>query len=501
MLIVDMSKTYQKLIELNKEISLLSSTASCLGWDQETYLPKKSLQHRADQLSYLSGKIHSMSTGDDFLKTLESAEEEARTSTPTATQSANIREWRHQFDKSNKLPQELVERSSLCTSLAKVSWADAREKNDFSIFAPHLSELISLAKEKAELWGYEDEPYDALLGCYERGAKTSDVAGIFDKFRPHCIETARAAVNESLSNPPRKLEGPFPIVAQQQLNREVAESIGFDFEAGRIDTTTHPFCTTLGPQDIRLTTRYYEHDFTASLFGVMHETGHGLYEQGLPSDDFGLPSGDAVSLGIHESQSLLWEAHVGRSYGFWNKWFSRTQELFPQMRDWSIEEFLNTINQAKYSLIRVDADEATYDLHILLRFQIERQILNGEISVNDIPSVWNENFKDMFGITPTTDTDGCLQDIHWSMGGMGYFSTYTLGNLNASQLFHAATKEQSIRDAFDRADYKPLLNWMQSNIHQHGSTYLPQDLMKLATGESTNPDYHLAHLKRRFLEK
>jgi len=441
-----------------------------------------------------------MTTGNDFEQKLEDAELEAQTSDPTTTQSANLREWRHNYDRSNKLTKELVERSSQCTSLAKASWAEAREKNDFSIFAPHLNELVDIAKEKAELWGYEDEPYDALLSGYERGAKTSDVANIFDKFRPYCIETARSAVEKSLSTPPRKLEGPFPIVSQQQLNREVAESIGFDFAAGRIDTTTHPFCTTLGPQDIRLTTRYYEDDFTASLFGVMHETGHGLYEQGLPANDFGLPSGNAVSLGIHESQSLLWEAHVGRSYSFWNKWFNRVQELFPQMRSWTLDEFLHTINQAKYSLIRVDADEATYDLHILLRFQIERQMIKGEISINDIPSIWNENFKAMFGITPTTDTDGCLQDIHWAMGGIGYFSTYTLGNLNASQLFHSATKDTSIQSAFDKADYKPLLDWMRTNIHQHGSTHLPQDLMKLATGETTNPDYHLAHLKRRFLE-
>ncbi len=494
-----MNIAYQKLVSLNKEISLLTSTASCLGWDQETYLPKKSIQHRADQLSYLSGKIHALNTGDDFRTKLEAAEKEAQQGEPNHTQTANLREWRHQLEKSNKLPQELVEKSSQCSSLAKAAWSDARQKNDFTIFAPHLTELVNLAKEKAELWGYEDEPYDALLGCYERGAKTADIANIFDKLRPQIIETARAAVGRSKSNPARQLIGPFPIDAQKRLNQEVAKSIGFDFDAGRVDTTTHPFCTTLGPQDIRLTTRYYEDDFTASLFGMMHEAGHGLYEQGLPASDFGLPSGNAVSLGIHESQSLLWEAHVGRSRGFWNKWFSRAQELFPQLRDWTVDEFLHTINQAQYSLIRVDADEATYDLHILLRFQIERQIINGEISVNDIPSVWNDHFKEMFGITPDSDTNGCLQDIHWSMDGLGYFPTYTLGNLNASQLFSAATKDTSIREAFEHADYSPLLSWMRANIHAHGSTHLPQDLMKLATGETTNPEYHLAHLKRRFL--
>lgn len=491
-----MKDAYQELARLCEEVSLLGGATSTLGWDQETYMPAKGLEFRAKQLSYLSGKIHELSTGDDFKKKLEAAEAAGGDS---VTQKANLREWRHGFDKSNKLPQELVERGSKTSSLAKNAWADAREKNEFSLFAPHLEKLIGIAKEKAELWGYEDEPYDALLGCYERGAKTADVAKIFGEFEPQVTDLARKAVERSVVNPAREFTGDFAIEKQEVLNREVAESIGFDFEGGRIDTTTHPFCTTLGPQDVRLTTRYYEHDFTASLFGVMHETGHGLYEQGIPAGEFGLPSGSAVSLGIHESQSLLWEAHVGRSRGFWNKWFSRVQELFPQMRDWSVEEFMQTINQAKYSQIRVDADEATYDLHIMLRFNLEREILNGEIAVADIPAAWNERFEKMFGMRPESDAKGCLQDIHWSMGGLGYFSTYSLGNLNASQLFHKACEDSSVRTAFDQADYGPLLQWMRTNIHAHGSTYQPQDLMKKACGEGTNPKYHLAHLERRFL--
>ena len=491
-----MNKAYGELLTLNKEISLLTSTASCLGWDQETYLPKNSLQHRADQLSYLSGKIHSMSVSKDFQAKLEAAEQESNYNT---TESANLREWRHSFDQSTKLPQKLVEKSSQCNSLAQGAWTEAREKNEFNIFAPHLKQLVEIAKEKAERWGYQDEPYDALLGCYERGAKTTDIAHIFDSFSSKIIETARLAVEKSSQNQARELQGEFPVESQQILNAEIAKSIGFDFDSGRIDTTAHPFCTTLGPQDIRLTTRYDEQDFTSSLFGVMHETGHGLYEQGLPTEDFGLPSGNAISLGIHESQSLLWEAHVGRSRGFWNHWLPRVQELFPQMHDWTVDDFLQTINQANYSLIRVDADEATYDLHILLRFKLERQILNGDIDISDIPAAWNESFQEMFGMQPETDSLGCLQDIHWAMGGIGYFPTYTLGNLNASQLFAAATKDQQIQLAFDQANYLPLLNWMKENIHQHGSTYLPQDLMQKATGEKTNPNHHLDHLKRRFL--
>jgi carboxypeptidase Taq len=231
----------------------------------------------------------------------------------------------------------------------------------------------------------------------------------------------------------------------------------------------------------------------------MHEAGHGLYEQGLGESDFGLPSGSAVSLGIHESQSLLWEAHVGRSQAFWNHWMPKAQELFPQLSDWSVEEFLQTINQANYSAIRVDADEATYDLHVLLRFDIERRLINGELAVKDIPEAWNESFEESFNMRPKSDSEGCLQDIHWAMGGLGYFPTYTLGNLNASQLFHAATQNKSILNSFNNAEFKPLLEWMRNSIHSHGSTLLPQDLMIQATGESTNPKYHLNHLTQRFL--
>ncbi|SHK26918.1 carboxypeptidase Taq [Rubritalea squalenifaciens DSM 18772] len=493
-----MSDAYNSLVALNQEITLIGTTASTLGWDQETYMPEGAIAHRSKQLAYLSGKAHELRTSDQYRSLLESCEDETHLN-PTI--AANIREWRHHFDRATKLPKELVERNSETTSLAKPAWAKARKDNNFAEFAPHLHKLLDLAREKAELWGYEDEKYDALLSGYERGAKTSDIAAIFDQFQPGITQLAKEAVEKCQANPARTIDGNFPVEQQQILNREVAESIGFDFNNGRIDTTTHPFCTTLGPQDVRLTTRYYPNDFTASLFGVMHETGHGLYEQGLPASEFGLPSGNSVSLGIHESQSLLWEAHVGRSRSFWNRWFPRAQELFDDLKDWSLEEFLYSINQAKYSFIRVDADEATYDLHILLRFNLERRLLNGDITVEEVPDAWNALFQEMFGLTPPSDTKGCLQDIHWSMGGLGYFPTYTMGNLNASQLFNAAIKDSSIKTAYEAADFKPLLDWMRREIHSKGSTLLPQELMKSASGETTNPEYHLAHLKKRFIDR
>ncbi|MDP0490183.1 MAG: carboxypeptidase M32 [Verrucomicrobiota bacterium JB023] len=486
---------FDALSDILRERYLLGSTASTIGWDQETYLPPAAVDHRAAQLSYLSGKIHELGTNDHFRKALEAAESES-----LPEQAANLREIRFQFDRATCLPQKLVEESSKVSSLGKAAWAKAREDNDFASFAPHLEKLLAIAREKAEAWGYEDEPYTALLSGYERGATTTEVATIFDELRPQVATIAAEAVERSKSVPADLLLGPAPIGDQVTLNREIAESIGFDFDSGRIDTTTHPFCTTLGPRDVRLTTRYDENDFASSLFGVLHETGHGLYEQGLPSDEAHLPSGESVSLGIHESQSRLWENHVGRSRPFWEKWLPRAQELFPHLRQLDLDTFLAAVNRADYTFVRVEADEATYDLHIILRFIIERRLLNGDLAVTDVPGAWNELFQELFGMTPPSDSLGCLQDIHWSMGGLGYFPTYTLGNLNAAQIFAAAMKKSEIKQAFEKAETRPLLTFLQQEVHAKGSSLLPQVLLREATNEAPSASSYVAYLKGKYLE-
>ena len=488
---------YQDLCGLARERTLLGTTAAALGWDQETCLPPAAVPYRARQLAYLSGKIHELSTSEGWKAHLEGAEDEA---SPDPVTSANLREFRHHFDRATKLPRELVERATETSTLAKSAWVEARKTADYPAFAPHLTKLLEISREKAELWGYEDEPYDALLEGYERGSRTRDVADIIEPLGTELIPLTREAVEQSKSTPADLLDGHYPIDDQKTLNREIAETIGFDFRSGRIDTVTHPFCTHLGPEDTRLTTRYDETDFTSSLFGVMHEAGHGLYDQGLPTGDHGLPSGAAISLGIHESQSRLWENHIGRSRAFWTRWLPRAAEIFPHLRKLTLDDFLGAINRAEYSCIRVEADEVTYDLHILLRFQLERRLLNGKLGVDEIPSAWNAAFETLFGFTPPDDAHGCLQDVHWSMGGLGYFSTYTLGNINAAQLHAQAHRDPEIAAASQQADYLPLLRWMRTHIHAAGSTLLPRDLMRRATGSPTNPGPYLAHLRHRFLD-
>lgn len=485
------------ILEKARELAVIHSAASVIGWDQETYLPTAAAEFRARQLAWLSARAHELATSDEWKRELEAAENADSGSDPKLT--ANLRELRREFDRSAKLSVDLVTRESTAKSLAMHAWADARRKSDFASFAPHLETLLGIAREKADLWGFTGEPYDALLEGYERGTSTAAVVSLFDAMKPALRETAAKAVEKSAARAAKLPAGPYPVEAQQRLNARIAESIGFDFEAGRIDTTNHPFCTTLGPRDVRLTTRYDENDFTSSLFGVLHETGHGLYEQGLPGDDFGLPSGTAVSLGIHESQSRLWENHVGRSRAFWNKWYPAAVETFPQLADLALDDFIAYLQRAAFSPIRVEADEATYDLHIILRFGLERRMLNGELAVADVPAAWNEGFRESFGFAPENDAQGCLQDIHWSMGGLGYFSTYTLGNINSAQLFAAARKDAAIAKAIESANYAPLLSWLRKNVHCHGATLDPADLMEKATGSKPSTADYLAHLQARYL--
>ncbi|MES2594013.1 MAG: carboxypeptidase M32 [Verrucomicrobiota bacterium] len=490
------ANAYEQLCDHVREVSLLTSTESILSWDQETYMPAKALAFRARQMSWLSGKAHALATGRMMQKLLVQASEAPLSD---ARQAANVRVMTDEYERNAKIPNRLVIEESELTAHAKHAWVEARKGSDFSAFAPHLERLLRIARRKADLWGYADEPYDALLHTYERGTRTREVAALFAKLKPELTHIARAAVERGKRVKPNLLRGNYPADKQQQLNAEIAASIGFDFNSGRIDTTAHPFCTTLGPRDVRLTTRYDSRDFTSSLFGVLHETGHGLYELGLPEEDFGLPSGRACSLGIHESQSRLWENHVGRSPSFWQKWLPRAAEIFPNLRKIKLEDFLAAINRAEYSFIRVEADEATYDLHILLRFEIERRMVNGDLAVNDVPEAWNALFSEMFGMAPPDAAHGCLQDIHWSMGGLGYFATYTLGNLNAAQLFATARKQRRIAAGIEKADYAPLLAWLRNGVHSQGGAALPGDVMKHATGKTTDARHHLRHLTERFV--
>ncbi len=493
---------YDSLLKRSREIAAYNGAASLLSWDQETYMPPKAGAYRAEQLSQLAGLTHSLGTSmevGDWISACEdhlpaSADEEE-----TALRAANVREWRRDYDRATKLPARLVEDLARTTSLAREAWAQARRESNFPGFAPWLEKILALTREQADCWGYTTCAYDALLEGYEPGARAAELAPVFADLQQQLTPLLPRLEKITGGVDPARLEGNYPVALQQSLNREVAEAMGFDFGAGRIDTTVHPFCTEMGPKDCRLTTRYNEKDFTSSLSGTMHEAGHGLYTQGLPAEYFGTPMGTYVSLSIHESQSRLWENQVGRSRTFWREWYPRATEIFPGLAALPLEEFWLLVNRVKPTHIRVEADEATYNLHIILRFEIEQKLVSGELPVADLPAAWNARFEELFQIPVPDDAHGCLQDTHWALGLIGYFPTYTLGTMNAAQLFAAALKQVPGLEAdLQEGKYGRLLAWLQEKVHRHGRRYSPSELMERATGERPRATYFIDYLRAKY---
>ena len=493
---------YESLHQRSREVETYGRISANLGWDQETYMPPKAGAFRAEELGLLAGLSHRLGTSTevgDWIKQCEDDLPLTADETENAARAANVREWRHDYDRATKLPSRLVEELASTSSLSRSAWMQARQDSNFSTFAPWLEKILSLTREQAECWGYETCAYDALMEGYEPGARVAELAPLFTDLQKELAPLLPQLEKITGVVPPSRLERDYPIPQQQAFNRKIAEAMGFDFEAGRIDTTVHPFCTDLGPRDCRMTTRYQEKDFTSSLFGVMHEAGHGLYTQGLATENFGTPLGTFLSLGIHESQSRLWENQVGRSREFWRHWYPLACAEFPGLSELPLEEFWTLVNRVKPSFIRVEADEATYNLHLALRFEIEQRLVSKELAVADLPAAWNERFEQLFQIPVPDDRRGCLQDIHWSLGAFGYFPTYTLGTLTAAQLFRAAHKQiDGLQADLDAGKYDRLLAWLREKIHRPGRQYSPQELIKRATGEPLRAFYFLDYLKAKY---
>jgi carboxypeptidase Taq len=486
---------YQKLLDRGREISLLRSASQVLEWDEQTYLPAKGVEYRAEQLSYFGARAHALFTDPVVGEWLESSRQAGFA--PESDEGVNIREWSRSYERATKLPVTFVEEFEKTAALSREAWKHARQAGDFSAFQPHLQKIVSMTIEKAQRYGFTTSPYDALLEDYEPGATAAYVAPVFAELKPALKELVQQIGNPSAGE---SLIGNYPIANQQAFNRIVAEAFGYDFAAGRIDTTTHPFATSLGPFDHRITTRYDEKLFQTSLYGILHETGHALYEQGLRPEAFGTPVGSAVSLGLHESQSRLWENHVGRSRSFWERWYPVASEHFTDLKRFGIDQIVHGIQKVAPSFIRVEADEVTYDLHVLLRFEIELGLIEGKIAVRDLPEIWNAKFEDLFGLKVSNDRIGVLQDIHWSMGALGYFPTYSLGNLNAAQLMNFAEQHVAgLTDSLAKGEYQPLLTWLRTEVHRPGKKFLPNDLMARVTGEPTQAKYRIEYLRRKYL--
>lgn len=498
--------TYAELCSLKKEAATLASVAHLLGWDQETYMPTGGTAGRAEQSALMAGLIHERETSARLGELISACESDSTIQADDAA-AANVREMRRDYDRATKLPKELVTELANVGARSQDAWKVARKNNDFKAFEPWLEKMIALTRTKAECYGIPEggELYDALIEEYEPDARAAEIEAVFNPLG----DRLSGLVADLLDNGTAPDEGPrkvhVPQAAQHAFGLKVIERMGFDLNTGRLDITTHPFCEGMAPGDTRLTTRYDENYFMGALYGTMHEAGHGVYEQGLPkqgadgepSGIYGTPLSEARSLGVHESQSRGWENFVGRSRAFWAWAKPLADEHFgAEFAGFSVDDVYRASNLVQRSFIRVEADEAMYNLHIMLRFGLERAMISGDLAIKDIPGEWNERFERMLGAKVPDDAHGCLQDVHWSFGLVGYFPTYTLGNLYAAQFFEAIREQTpDLDDRVARGDMSPVLDWTREHIHTLGRRYTAAEMCEKATGKPLGPDPLMRHLE------
>ncbi len=468
------------------------------AWDQRTGLPAKGHARRADQLAHLAVLIHERTTDPRVGEHLHIAAEGDAAADPESAEAVNLREWRRAYDRLTKIPRSLEEALARACAEGETAWEVAREKSDWQGFRPHFEIILSLSKERADAIGYSNEPYDALLDDYEPGESAASIERIFAALTTPLIELTQRIAESDITPDTRLLTRVCPIPAQKAFSKRIAALLGFDFEAGRLDESVHPFTIGITPKDVRITTRYHERALLSALLGTIHETGHGLYEQGLEERHYGTPMGETASLGVHESQSRFYENFIGRSHRFWQLVLPIAQQTFETLRDVSLDDFVLATNAVAPSLIRVEADEVTYNLHIVMRFELELMLLRGQLTVADLPEAWNQKMKHFFGIEPPDARSGVLQDVHWAAGLIGYFPTYTLGNLYAAQLFQAVEAEIDTRDGFTEERLREVLRWLREKVHIHGSARRPRDLIERASGLPLDPGHFLEYCEQKY---
>ena len=488
-----------ELKQLLAKIHDLNSAAAVLEWDQETYMPAGAAEARAHQIATLRQLSHEYFTSDEMGRLLGDLSAHVASTDPDSFECALLRVTRRDFDKEIKIPSSLVAEMTEATSLARQAWKNARENSAYALFAPHLERIIQLSVRKAEAYGYDNCAYDALLDQYEPGMKTAEVEAVFDNLREHLVPIVKI-ISELPAPDDSVLRQHFDRQKQWDFGIQVLHDLGYDFNHGRQDISTHPFTTTFSIADVRITSRFDEAYLPSALFGTIHEAGHGLYEQGIGPVLERTPLAEGTSLGMHESQSRLWENLIGRSRSFWTWYYPRLKAVFPdQLEDVTPDTFFKAINKVKPSLIRVEADELTYNLHIMVRFEIEKAMIEGQVDVNDLPALWNEKMETYLGLTPANDAEGILQDIHWSLGAIGYFPTYTLGNLISTQLFQQArTDLPDMERQIAVGQFSDLLNWLRRHVHRHGRKLTATEILERVTGAGLDAQSWLSYVKDKY---
>ncbi|WP_100010827.1 carboxypeptidase M32 [Lentibacillus sediminis] len=481
--------------ELLKERSAYEETINLMQWDMRTKIPKNAVEQRAEVVGFLAEKIHQIETSEKMKYFIDILKD----NTEDDVMKKIVTEQEETYERNRKIPTDEYKTYVMLQSKSEAVWEEAREKADFSLFQPYLEELVEYNKKFASYWGYEENIYDALLHNYEPGVTVKTLDEVFPSLR-NSLQQLVERISASPFRPnPSILTDHFPKQDQEAFSMEILKKMGYDFSSGRLDETIHPFAIALNQQDVRITTRYDEKDFRTAVFGTIHEGGHALYEQNIADELANTPLATGTSMGIHESQSLFWENFVGRGKAFWEANYDLFKKYAPaSFQHVPLDDFYQTINEVKPSLIRIEADELTYPLHIMVRYELEKALINNEIEVADLPGLWNEKMKDYLGVQPPTDREGVLQDIHWAGGDFGYFPSYALGYMYAAQFFDRFSRENDLESIIASGDFQPVKQWLGEHIHKHGKMKKPLEIIKNVTNEGLNPDHLVRYLTQKY---
>lgn len=498
-------KDYKKLHEISRYAKTLGGISSLLEWDHETYMPPGAADIRAEQLKVLAGLIHKERTSKKFATALGKLMD-VKTGKISAKnlkdeQKAALKQWRRDYLHDNALPQTFVKDFAQLASKAQLVWRSAKNENDFNLFAPYLEKIVTMSRKKADYLGYQDNPYDALLDLYEPEATFKDIKTEFTNLKKNITALLKKIMSAKQIDD-TFLQGTFDHDKQLKFGHLILDAMGYDKTHGRLDISTHPFSSSCHPTDSRITTRIHPTSLISNISVILHEGGHSLYEMGLPTEEYGSPLGEAISLGVHESQSRWWETRIGQSKAFWQYYLPLLKKEFKgPLEKIELDSFYKGINKVEPSFIRVEADEVTYPLHVILRFELEAALIEGSLRVKDIPEAWNAKMKELLGITPKNNAEGCLQDVHWSMGGLGYFPTYTLGNMYAAHLFMPFEKAHpDWQKRVVKGELRFIKDWLHTNVYQHGRRYTSKELLNLATGKPFSADAYIDYLNKKYTD-
>jgi len=494
------AEAYLWLVDYSRSTALYESMKALLHWDQRTCLPKGGHSHRTKQIAEITALLYRRKTDPQLGEMLGKVEASDMPRDALSDEAVNIREWRRYYDRATKIPESLAVELAKTASEGELAWQSMRRENDWKGFIPFLKRIIGLKRQEAALLSGEgEEIYNALIENFEPGESVKNIEVLFDRLAGATFELLERIEAAPRKPDPAALLGDSPVADQEAFIRKVIAQMGYDLDAGRIDRSAHPFTSKIGPGDVRITTRFDPNSFVMALFSSIHEAGHALYEQGLPVEHWGTPRGRPVSMAIHESQSRMWENMAATSPGFWNRFYPEAGRHFPWLNGIDMDKFLFALNEVSPSLIRTEADEVTYNLHIIMRFKLERALIGGELEPDDLPEAWNAFMEQYFHLRPANCSDGVMQDVHWSSGAIGYFPSYALGNMYAAQ-FYAKAEEKlgDLQEMFGAGEFTPFLEWFRQNVHSQGSRHLPRELVKAATGEELDAERLIGYLKRKY---